>query len=169
MMQNEHRNSTSHTHKRRATMLGIHASLKLQDDSLTSVSALRKGVIVKLETLQPKTVKATEEKISLDLLSSDKRVKILHALISFVSNGYFEDFQGYLNRYTDIVNVDFNGSTPLTLAVCYQRQDFVKLLISQGVDANKADSDGDRPLPYAMKTGRYEIAEILRDAGATMK
>lgn len=69
---------------------------------------------------------------------------------------------GY-NPYSD----KYRGDTDLTVAIFYKNEDRVKFLIESGVDINEKTKKGISPLVFALNLGRYNIAEILLEAGAT--
>lgn len=57
-------------------------------------------------------------------------------------------------------------STPLTIAILYQRVACVKVLLTAGADANQLSSEGLSPLHLAAKTDNREITELLIHYGA---
>ncbi len=109
---------------------------------------------------------AGPEKIALGSLSEKVCYRIKYNFSDAIECENLGGIQSFLDEYDGIVDMDFDKATPLTLAVSSKSVVVLRLLIENGADVNKEDPEGDRPLPYAMKTGRDEIVQILRDAGA---
>ena len=64
--------------------------------------------------------------------------------------------------YYDINEVDFDGSTPLTLAALNGHGEVVKMLLElEGVEPDKPDNHGGTPLFYAAEGGHEEVVKVL--------
>ncbi|KAH9976554.1 ankyrin repeat protein [Russula compacta] len=71
---------------------------------------------------------------------------------------------------------DHDGSTPLHWSSWWEKQDYVtregtvdgtRLLLKYGADVHAEDNEGRTPLQLALAHGREEMAEVLREHGAT--
>jgi hypothetical protein len=70
-----------------------------------------------------------------------------------------------------VANSDLNvkdqyGSTPLTIAITFNKPDIARLLIDAGADIHTTSADGSTPLHTAAFLCRVEIVEALLDKGA---
>ena len=54
-----------------------------------------------------------------------------------------------------------SGFTPLMAAVCYRREDMVKMLLERGVDVNVSDAHGLTAGDYARKMNKKTIIKLL--------
>ena len=61
---------------------------------------------------------------------------------------------------------NYDGRTPLIIAVWQGDIDMVQLLIDQEANVNLKDNDSKSPLQVAQKTDNWEIAQLLIQAGA---
>ena len=72
-------------------------------------------------------------------------------------------------RGADVRVVDWNGFTPLHLAMIHGRDEVVKRLIQGGADVNAQDAEGCRPIDVGGGSGEFETsAMLLLDNGAKL-
>ena len=71
-----------------------------------------------------------------------------------------------LNEIDNLEQKDKNGRTLLVNAVCYERKNVVKYLLSKNVDVNVHVDRGFTALHLAAETGNFDIAELLLKNGA---
>ena len=92
------------------------------------------------------------------------------ALMEAVNRENIELVKLLIEKGADLNKTDTNktdtGYTALTWAVVSGNVELVKLLIEEGADLNKKTVYGDTALRMAQKDHHFEIAKILRDAGA---
>ncbi|GKT97328.1 LOW QUALITY PROTEIN: ankyrin repeat-containing protein [Colletotrichum tofieldiae] len=58
------------------------------------------------------------------------------------------------------------GNTPLSIAVLYGYQDYVKLLLESGADPDVRGEHNRKPLSWALERGNVSITNMLLDHGA---
>jgi len=61
---------------------------------------------------------------------------------------------------------DTNGWTALRYALLEQHADAVELLAAHGTDLAAKDSEGETVFTFTMRTGRSELAKLLKRYGA---
>lgn len=72
----------------------------------------------------------------------------------------------FLNRGTD-VNIGSGGLTALHGAALKGHTDYVQWLITKGADVNVKNYQGETPLKIALDNGHDQVANLLRQNGAT--
>lgn len=79
----------------------------------------------------------------------------------------WNDDSNYKDAVELLIKAGADGNNALLFAIDSNNDYAVKLLIELGVDVNAKDSDGLTLLTHAILHGRNDIAQLLRDAGAT--
>lgn len=69
---------------------------------------------------------------------------------------------------TNIFVTDRYDDNALNMAVCYNKINLVKLLLSKGFDINQKGQGGDTPLHSAVAYNYYEMTKLLLDHGANI-
>ena len=64
---------------------------------------------------------------------------------------------------------DHEMRSPLHIAACYNHREIVQYLVSRGTSLDLLDYNGETPLFQAVLRGNYEVAEILREKGASAR
>lgn len=89
------------------------------------------------------------------------------------SNIYFAAIQGNLDAINEHIKFGTNlnlkdqfGSTPLTIAVTFDKTEIALALINAGADLSIGNGDDSTPLHLAAFFGRMKILEVLLDKGA---
>lgn len=80
--------------------------------------------------------------------------------------GNIKALKQHIAAGTDLNEKDQYGSTPLTIAVTFGKQEVAKLLIDAGADLHATSADGSTPLHTAAFLCRIEIIKHLLDNGA---
>lgn len=84
-----------------------------------------------------------------------------------VTNGDLAKVAVVLKDNPGLANaIDISGRTPLHIAVMFDRNEIIELLISLGADVNGYNREGQTPLHQAMTVDSKEIAELLIARGA---
>lgn len=84
-----------------------------------------------------------------------------------VTNGDLDKVEAVLKNRPELANaVDISGRTPLHIAVMFDRNEIIELLISLGADVNGYNREGQTSLHQAMMADSKEIAELLIAHGA---
>ena len=100
---------------------------------------------------------------------SDRREEILGGSVSYAcsaaSFGDLDQLRRLHEHHADLSQGDYDGRTPLHLAVSEGHTEAVRYLVKLGVDVNCRDRWGNTPLIDALKQDHREIAEILQTAG----
>jgi hypothetical protein len=65
------------------------------------------------------------------------------------------------------VNAGAGGMTALHGAATFGQPEFAKFLIERGADVNARNYEGKTPLAAAIEAGKADVAEVLRQHGAT--
>ncbi len=85
-----------------------------------------------------------------------------------VTDGNISAINALLASGANINAKNFEGWTPLHMAVMKNSRDIVELLISKGADVNAKGSRGLTPLHGAAIKGQRDIAELLISKGANV-
>jgi ankyrin repeat protein len=86
-----------------------------------------------------------------------------------VTNGDINRVEAVLKNKPALANaLDASGKTPLHIAVMFDRNEIIELLITLGAHVDSKDRDGRTPFQQAMMVNSYEIAEILMKRGANV-
>jgi len=80
--------------------------------------------------------------------------------------GNLDAVRGHIEAGTDLNARDAYGSTPLFVAITFDRTDAARALIEGGVDLSLRNSDGATALHVAAFFGREEIVDALLEGGA---
>lgn len=83
-----------------------------------------------------------------------------------VTGGHRETTEVMLARGAE-VNAGAGGNTPLHAAAGFGWPELVALLLDHGADLSAKDYEGKTPLATAIKNGHEDIAQLLRQRGAT--
>lgn len=81
-------------------------------------------------------------------------------------NGLIRAAEILLAKGSDINMKDYNGRTPLYVAVCNQFLAMVQMLLRNGANVNEKNKHGWTPLYLAIVNGNIEIIKTLLDYGA---
>ena len=99
--------------------------------------------------------------------SEAKDIKSGETLIRSLKLGYLTVVQCILERGTETVNKSYaHGQTPLCWASRNGHLEIVKTLIAAKAEVNKSSVYGYTSLSIALAYNRYEVAAVLREAGA---
>jgi len=77
--------------------------------------------------------------------------------------------KAHIEAKTDLNVKDQYGSTPLSIAITFDKPEVAKLLIEGGADINATNGDGSTPLHTAAFFCRKETAQLLLDKGANIE
>lgn len=89
------------------------------------------------------------------------------ALIYASANGHLDILRYLLTRPGILVNAkDKEGKTALIHSVFYARKDAINILLENKANPNSRTNVDESALSFALKGGRPEIANILKQAGA---
>ncbi len=80
--------------------------------------------------------------------------------------GNAKAIQQHVDAGSDLNVKDQYGSTPLTIAVTFDKTEVAKILINAGADIQATSADGSSPLHTAAFLCRIEIVKALLDKGA---
>lgn len=80
--------------------------------------------------------------------------------------GDLRTVEQHVRAGTDLDQKDEYGSTPLMIAVTFNKPSMVRVLIEAGADVNCTNDDGSTPLHTAAFLCRTEMVEILLENGA---
>ena len=81
-------------------------------------------------------------------------------------NGTPTDIQNALNVGGNLNSRLGYGTTPLMIASFYGRTDNVAFLLKKGADPNVVCPGGETALKWALQNKHYDVADLLRQAGA---
>jgi len=96
--------------------------------------------------------------------------ELLSKFIDFASKGYIKGLKLILRTGLDVNTGDYDGRTALHLSASEDQMNTVKYLIEEsGARVNVEDRWGGTPLSDAIKHDHHELADYLREHGATMK
>ena len=85
-----------------------------------------------------------------------------------ISKGHKDLVEYLLDSEVDVNSSLKDGTTPLMVAVAYNKVDIAKYIIDKGADVNQVTTgEGNSALQYAGKVGNEELIEMLLEAGAT--
>jgi len=87
-------------------------------------------------------------------------------LLEAIKNGH-DRVESLLFKQGAILNIDDAGSV-LCRAVARGDSDFLKRILSNGIDPNSKDYDHRTPLHVAASEGLYLMAKLLIEAGASV-
>jgi ankyrin repeat protein len=87
-------------------------------------------------------------------------------LLEAIKNGH-DRVESLLFKKGAILNIDDAGSV-LCRAVARGDSDFLKRILSNGIDPNSKDYDHRTPLHVAASEGLYLMAKLLIEAGASV-
>lgn len=80
--------------------------------------------------------------------------------------GSVEAIQQHIKAGSDLNEKDDYGSTPLIVAITFDKVEVARMLIEAGADLEITNNDGSTPLHIAAFLCRTEIVEALLDNGA---
>lgn len=80
--------------------------------------------------------------------------------------GNLETVKEQIENGADLNKKDQFGSTPLQIAVTFNRLNIVETLLNAGAEINLTNNDGSTPLQTAAFFGRIEIVRVLLEKGA---
>lgn len=107
--------------------------------------------------------KCNDEEISVHSKWHDNDT-MLHVACSM---GHLEEARILIETGADINASGANGATPLHVAIKYGLSlELVRHLVAKGASLEAVDANNDRPIHVASQWSRFEIIELLLDAGA---
>lgn len=80
--------------------------------------------------------------------------------------GNINQLKAHIAANTDLNQKDAYGSTPLSVAITFDKPEAAKLLIEAGADINATSGDGSTPLHIAAFYCRTEVVKLLLEKGA---
>jgi hypothetical protein len=80
--------------------------------------------------------------------------------------GNIDEIQKHIKAGSDLSEKDAYGSSPLIIAITFDKTDVARTLIEAGADLKVANNEGSPPLHIAAILCRTEIVEVLLDKGA---
>ncbi len=118
----------------------------------------RKNIAIPLKQARPCIVSAELKK---------NKVQNRFALHEAICNGNIEDFKAVLSVGKNLLNVrDFDGRTPLMLAVDLAKPEMAVLLLKAKANPNIVDRNGETPLHVVATTGDLPLTKLLLESGA---
>ncbi|KAJ3137195.1 hypothetical protein HK100_000876 [Physocladia obscura] len=97
----------------------------------------------------------------------DKEVLIPTILCHAARNGDVEALTNVAKQYGDMLSIgDYDGRTPLHIAVCENQVGAVETLLQYGASFSERDRFGHSPFFDSVKNNFVEVAELLKTAGA---
>ncbi|MCB1175979.1 MAG: ankyrin repeat domain-containing protein [Leptospiraceae bacterium] len=154
------------------------------------LEAVRDGDVEKLKTLVKGKIKMnfadSREMTPLMIAANDNNLEIANILIESgvdvniknkengktalmyaASNGFIEMCQLIIADKDIVLNAkDKSGKTALMHAVFNARKEVTKLFIDAGANVNSRTDTDESAMTFALKSGRSEIVNLLRAAGA---
>jgi len=88
------------------------------------------------------------------------------AIMLATATGAISNVRLLLKSGASISNVTVDDETALTFAIVWNRYEIASMLIAAGVDLNRRDGFGWRPLDYARQEGDQRILDLLERSGA---
>ena len=82
---------------------------------------------------------------------------------SVVANEDVSALQSWCNAGADFNEADYNGRTPLHVAVTHSRRDHVTFLLAHGADPRAVDVNGLSPLDVAQEQSLTDIVAQLKN------
>lgn len=98
--------------------------------------------------------------------SEGQNEEVTTSIHEAVFMGNVKQVQAHINAKTDLNQKDQYGSTPLAVAITFDKPQVAKLLIDGGADVNAKGGDGSTALHTAAFYGRVEIVEEILQNGA---
>ena len=93
---------------------------------------------------------------------------LLTGCAALIRQGELARVKQLLADGADVNTRDFNGQTPLHLAVGYKHLEVTKLLLEKGANVHAKDYEGNSPLQFGIGNsgGDSEIVDLLQSHGA---
>ena len=105
-------------------------------------------------------------KLNVESETDDAATRLRDAIIS----GSVETVTELLNRHPDIIETpDFEGHTPLHLAVEHAKLSIIPVLLDNDANIEVVDSDGRTVLHRAARQGNVDLARLLLERGANVE
>jgi CubicO group peptidase (beta-lactamase class C family) len=103
--------------------------------------------------------------ISLQIYTQEKTIPEVNLHIA-VLQGNLDAVKQHIEAGSDLNKKDAWGSTPLIIAIIFDRTEVAEALINAGADLTIGNNEGNTPLQIAAFFGRSEIVGTLLDKGA---